>query len=143
MLNTLSRALIAKLKDTFPGVKVYDEPVQQNMQTPCFNIKATRIATDRQVNNSVDVSIFYFITYTPGDTVDKRSEMDEMVWTLLSTKRWKYLGDIAHINHLKTGHDDHVMTISFEVTVRGDYDADPGEQITKIEGGVTLDRAKT
>ncbi len=138
MLDTLSTALIRKLKETFPGVKVYDEPIQQGMETPCFNIKANRINTDRQVNNAVDVAVFYFITYTPGDSLDKRTEMQGMVWTILNSKRWKYLGEFAHINYLKTSHNDEVMTISFEVKILGSFEADPGETITKIEGGVKL-----
>ncbi|MGO4938601.1 phage tail terminator family protein [Fundicoccus sp. Sow4_D5] len=138
MLDALSTALILKLKETFPGIKVYDEPIQQGMETPCLNIKANRINTDRQVNNAVDVAVFYFITYTPGDSLDKRTEMNGMVWTILNSKRWKYLGDFAHINYLKANHNDEVMTISFEVKIHGSYEADPGETITKIEGGVKL-----
>ena len=138
MLDTLSTALILKLKETFPGIKVYDEPIQQGMDTPCFNIKANRIMTDRQVNNAVDVAVFYFITYTPGDSLDKRTEMTGMVWTILNSKRWKYLGEFAHINYLKASHNDEVMTISFEVKIHGSYEADPGETIKKIEGGVKL-----
>lgn len=139
MLYTLSTALVKKLKATFPGKKVYDEAIQQNMEPSSFNIKATRINTDRQVGENVDVSIFFFITYTPGETVDKRTEMNGMVWTLLSEKEWKYLGDIAHINYLKTSHNDEVMTISFEVKVRGSFEMTPGELITEFEGGIEID----
>lgn len=142
MLDTLTGALITKLKNSFPNVKVYDEPIQQRLETPCFNIKTARINTQRQVGLNVNISFFYFLTFTPESSVDARAEMDRMVWTLISSKSWRYLGDFAHIRNLRARHNDKVMTIRFEVDVAGVYEPAEGELIENIEGGVQVDRTE-
>lgn len=137
--DTLSRALIKQLRDSFgAGVKIYTEPIQQGMVTPCFNITG-QLDRFRRIGENVDLSVFFFITYTPASSDDKRAELNAVQNTFMASKAWKYLGKLAHINNLKARHNDQTLVVSFSLSISARYEEDEGEAIGKIEGGVTID----
>lgn len=137
--NTLSRALIKQLRDTFgTGVKIYTEPIQQGLTTPCFNITG-QLDRFRRLGENVDLSVFFFVTYTPNSRDDKRSELNQIQNTFMTSKDWRHLGKLAHIHNLKARHNDETLVVSFSLSINARYEEELGEPIESIEGGVTID----
>lgn len=136
--------LIEQLKESFPDIKVYDEPVSQGLATPCFIISFEQKQNSRQFNDQLKLNVFYVITYIPdiadepNNSSETRSDMYSVALEFMTNPNWRYLGESFHINNLVTEYKQDVMLIKFNIETHYKYVLPVVEPMEGIWVGTTI-----
>lgn len=84
-INTVRKAVIAKLKSQFPDMDVYGEEIAQGFQEPCFFVKLFPVSQTQVVGNrymryhSFDIHYFSNAEYENDDMHDMAEQLYELM----------------------------------------------------------------
>ena len=134
----IKELLIKQLKENFNSVKVYDEPIQQGLITPCFIIDTVKSDLTRELGDITHTHVFVFMTYYPSDTDTLRAEFEE-VTDVLYSGAFKYLQNKHHIHKLEVeaNEEQRVMVVSFSLDIKRITRKD-GDKMKEMKGSVTV-----
>lgn len=125
--------LIKQLKEVF-HLPVYDEPIQQGLDTPCFIVQAKLIKRERLMNDNDRQMFFCIVHYYTKEVDNLRSEY-QVIKEKLCSHAFRYLGGQYHINSLEIDDDSDVLVATFTVQrlVRWTEDITPMQTIEASE----------
>ena len=123
MAYNLKALIIQQLKTVF-NVKVYDEPIQQGLSTPCFIVAVKGVSRKRLVNQNDKQVFMVQVEYYTHNTQTRLADF-ERVEQVFYSDQFRYLGDKQYpIQELSVEYDSEVLIVSFFITryVRWRYD---------------------
>ncbi|MCW6665409.1 hypothetical protein NHG32_06905 [Aerococcaceae bacterium NML191219] len=134
----IKELLIKQLKENFKNIKVYDEPIQQGLSTPCFILETNKATHTRELGDITNTHVFILLSYYPSDTDNLWSEFDRIINTFTSGA-FKYLANQYHINALdfETNLEDRVMVVSFTLDIKR-IKRREGQPMQQIERSVEI-----
>ena len=113
MVTNLKTLIIQQIKSVFPSAKVYDEPVQQGLQTPAFLVLIISDSQERKLGATSEWEYVVNITYFPSDSRNTYSESDDV--SRAFKMNFRYIGNQFHANKLTAEKHDGTLVITFNV----------------------------
>lgn len=95
MIDDIKTQIAKKLKEIYPGYKVYDEDIPQNFHKPSFLLELTDFSYEKRLSNVFNGDILFVVTLIV-DEVDQNSKCS-MVMSELA-RQFDYVGDYRVLN---------------------------------------------
>lgn len=106
--------VIKQLKDVF-GCKVYDEQIQQGLNTPCFIVDVKPVTRKRLANQNDKQVFIVLLHYYTEKTTDLYQKFEE-IEMVFNSPAFRYLGDQYPINDLKVEYNANDLICTFTIT---------------------------
>ena len=106
--------VIKQLKDVF-GYKVYDEQIQQGLETPCFIVDVKPVTRKRLANQNDKQVFIVLLHYYTEKTTDLYQKFEE-IEMVFNSPSFRYLGDQYPINDLKVEYNANDLICTFTIT---------------------------
>ena len=135
MIQAVIDGVIAALKAEFPGVKCYDEQVQQNMKTPCFVIRCINQSDEQVLGNCYYREHLVSVQYLPENAKNANAAcyiVQDVLYQVL-----EYIavdGDLQRGTGKKGTVTDGVLTflVNFNMFIRIERNLEPMEVLEPI-----------
>lgn len=112
MVANLKSLIIKQIRDVFGNMQVYDEPVQQGLVTPSFQmliIDTTQQTGLKVVERTYKVNVNYF----PSSIDERRGECDTVLETFQTN--FRVIGNKHHAHNIDGNITDDVLVMTFNV----------------------------
>ncbi|MHA6258353.1 phage tail terminator family protein [Sporosarcina sp. CAU 1771] len=133
-MNNLKSLMIARIRNVFGELKVYDEPVQQGLVTPSFQMLLVD-TTQNTGLNMVERTYTVNINYFPLSIDERRTECDGVLETFQTN--FRMIGNKHHVHNIEGSMNDDVLVITFNIRALL-KEVNTGDKMNTL-GGVTIE----
>ena len=135
MIQAVIDGVIAALKAEFPGVKCYDEQVQQNLKTPCFVIRCINQSDEQVLGNRYYREHLVSVQYLPESARNANTASYKVQDALYQVLEYITVdGDLQRGTGKKGTVTDGVLTflVNFNMFIRIEQNLEPMEVLEPI-----------
>lgn len=113
MVDELKSLVIRQIKELFPLLKVYDEPVRQGLIVPAFLVLIINDRQEKKLGRRMDQEFFFAVTYFPSDEKVFYTEADQVSFTFKTN--FRYIANRFHVHEIEAAKEDNTLIITFKV----------------------------
>lgn len=135
-------AIVSKLKECSPGIRVQKNDIEEGIERPCFYIDIKNVDMDNLMSNFDEKNIAFDILYFPKDkknnTIDLLERQSELSLGFNKNKVIKIdEGYLAEAEKVKLFEVDKVLHLTFELALAEEYEREKKELMEdlKVKGG--------
>lgn len=130
VIETVTRAIISRLVERFPQIKIYGDEIWQGLAPPAFFVKALSAERERRLYDGYEYRLRFDVHYF-DDTLAKRREMADAIYEAVEIIALPWASVRAEKIDLEDV--DRVLHVFVDYVVRVRYENDDPRMRTLME----------
>lgn len=121
VIETVTRAVISRLAERFPTIKIYGDEIWQELNPPAFFVKTLSAERERRLVNGYEYRLRFDVHYF-DDTLARRREVADAVYAALDVIALPWAA--VRANKINLEDVDRVLHVFVDYVVRVRYEND-------------------